>query len=157
MRTVGIHTLGCKVNTYESEYIINELKKNGYVIKSFDDICDIYIISTCTVTNNSDSKSKKMYVSNLFTQPGETDDFKVSDHLKVINKYINNIDVVIANDKKIPTKTARKYETEEQKDQVKIDKKEIEKLNCKLISDKLYGFSPIDGTINFANNFIDLW
>ena len=60
MRTVGIHTLGCKVNTYESEYIINELKKNGYVIKSFDDICDIYIINTCTVTNNSDSKSKKI-------------------------------------------------------------------------------------------------
>ena len=95
----------------------------------------------------NDSKAKKMYVSNLFTQPGETDDFKVSDHLKVINKYINGIDVVIANDKKIPTKTAKKYETEEQKDQVKIDKKEIEKLNCKLISDKLYGFSPIDGTI----------
>lgn len=59
MRTVGIHTLGCKVNTYESEYIINELKNNGYVIKSFDDICDVYIINTCTVTNNSDSKSKK--------------------------------------------------------------------------------------------------
>ena len=37
MRTVGIHTLGCKVNTYESEYIINELKKNGYIIKSFDE------------------------------------------------------------------------------------------------------------------------
>ena len=60
MRTVGIHTLGCKVNTYESEYIINELKKNGYIIKSFDDICDVYIINTCTVTNNSDSKSRKM-------------------------------------------------------------------------------------------------
>ena len=60
MRTVGIHTLGCKVNTYESEYIINELEKNGYTFKSFDDICDIYIINTCTVTNNSDSKSKKI-------------------------------------------------------------------------------------------------
>ena len=60
MRTVGIHTLGCKVNTYESEYIINELKKNGYIIKDFDDICDVYIINTCTVTNNSDSKSKKI-------------------------------------------------------------------------------------------------
>lgn len=43
--------------------------------------------------------------------------------------------------------TAKKYETEEQKDQVKIDKKEIEKLNCKLISDKLYTFSKSDGTI----------
>ena len=52
--------LGCKVNTYESEYVINELKKAGYEIKDFDDICDVYIINTCTVTNNSDSKSRKM-------------------------------------------------------------------------------------------------
>ena len=60
MKTVGVYTLGCKVNTYESEYIINLLKDNGYVIKDFDDICDVYIINTCTVTNNSDSKSKKI-------------------------------------------------------------------------------------------------
>lgn len=56
---VGIHTLGCKVNTYESEYITNELKKHGYEISSFDDVCDIYIINTCTVTNTSDIKSRK--------------------------------------------------------------------------------------------------
>lgn len=60
MRSVGVLTLGCKVNTYESEYVINELKKAGYEIKNFDDICDVYIINTCTVTNNSDSKSRKM-------------------------------------------------------------------------------------------------
>ena len=60
MRSVGVLTLGCKVNTYESEFIINELKKAGYVIKNFDDICDVYIINTCTVTNQSDSKSRKM-------------------------------------------------------------------------------------------------
>ena len=60
MKTVGIYTLGCKVNTYESEFIMNMLKEAGYIIKDFDDICDIYIINTCTVTNNSDSKSKKI-------------------------------------------------------------------------------------------------
>ena len=57
---VGIYTLGCKVNTYESEYVISELKKNGFKINKFDDINDVYIINTCTVTNNSDSKSRKM-------------------------------------------------------------------------------------------------
>ena len=93
------------------------------------------------------SKAKKMYVANLFTQPGETDDFKVSDHIKIIKKYINNIDAVIANDKKIPLKTRQKYLREEEKDQVKIDKKEIEKLNTKIISDNLYHFSRVDGTI----------
>ena len=60
MKSVGICTLGCKVNTYESEYIINELKKASYEIKDFNDICDVYIINTCTVTNSSDAKSKKM-------------------------------------------------------------------------------------------------
>ena len=60
MRSVGIYTLGCKVNTYESEFVMNELQNAGYVVKDFDDVCDVYIINTCTVTNNSDSKSKKM-------------------------------------------------------------------------------------------------
>lgn len=57
---VGIYTLGCKVNTYESEYITNLLKKNNYEIVDFDDWCDIYIINTCTVTNTSDIKSRKI-------------------------------------------------------------------------------------------------
>ena len=57
---VGIYTLGCKVNTYESEYIINELKKAKFEICPFDSVNDVYIINTCTVTNNSDSKSRKM-------------------------------------------------------------------------------------------------
>lgn len=57
---VGIYTLGCKVNMYESEYVMSELKKNGYEIGNFDDICDVYIINTCSVTNTSDNKSKKI-------------------------------------------------------------------------------------------------
>ena len=58
MRSVGVLTLGCKVNTYESEYVINLLKEAGYEIKDFQDVCDVYIINTCTVTNTSDIKSK---------------------------------------------------------------------------------------------------
>ena len=60
MPSVGILSLGCKVNTYESEYIRNILEKRGYEIKDFSDKCDIYIINTCTVTNTSDTKSSKM-------------------------------------------------------------------------------------------------
>jgi threonylcarbamoyladenosine tRNA methylthiotransferase MtaB len=60
LRSVGILTLGCKVNTYESEFIMNKLKDNGYEIKDFNDICDVYIINTCSVTNTSDVKSRKM-------------------------------------------------------------------------------------------------
>lgn len=60
MPSVGILSLGCKVNTYESEYIRNILEQRGYEIKDFTDKCDIYIINTCTVTNTSDTKSSKM-------------------------------------------------------------------------------------------------
>ena len=57
---VGIYTLGCKVNTYESEFIISLFKNRGYEIGNFNDNCDIYIINTCTVTNNSDRKTRKI-------------------------------------------------------------------------------------------------
>lgn len=66
---VGILTLGCKVNMYESEYVINTLKKAGYTIGDFRDVCDIYIINTCTVTNTSDIKSRKMIRSAIKRNP----------------------------------------------------------------------------------------
>lgn len=57
---VGIYTLGCKVNAYESEYVMSLFQEKGYTITDFNDICDIYVINTCTVTNQSDSKSRKI-------------------------------------------------------------------------------------------------
>ena len=57
---VGICSLGCKVNIYESEFVTNILKENGYTIVDFEDKADIYIINTCSVTNESDKKSRKM-------------------------------------------------------------------------------------------------
>ena len=57
---VGIYTLGCKVNSYESEYVANLFKDHGYEIVPFSEYADIYVINTCTVTNNSDSKSRKI-------------------------------------------------------------------------------------------------
>ena len=57
---VGILSLGCKVNTYESEFVINKLKEAGFTIADFNDVCDVYIINTCTVTNTADVKSRKM-------------------------------------------------------------------------------------------------
>ena len=59
---VGICSLGCKVNIYESEVVINLLKDHGYQIVDFDSVADIYIINTCSVTNESDKKSRKMII-----------------------------------------------------------------------------------------------
>lgn len=60
MRTFSVLTLGCKVNSYESEALINKLIDKGYVLKDFSDICDIYIVNSCTVTKTSDQKSRQM-------------------------------------------------------------------------------------------------
>ena len=57
---VGFCTLGCKVNTYESEVLMNKFKNSGYEIVDFNDIADVYVINTCSVTNTSDQKSRKM-------------------------------------------------------------------------------------------------
>lgn len=85
------------------------------------------------------SNAKIMYVCNIVTQPGETDDFTVSDHIKVLNEYLGKrkVDVVIVNDGHIDVDIAEKYQTLEQKDPVIFDKKEVEKLGVQIISDNL--------------------
>lgn len=85
------------------------------------------------------SKAPVMYLSNIVTQPGETDGFTVGDHIKLLNRYLNKkkVDVVIANNKKIEEEMAKKYESQEQKDPVLIDYEEIEKLGVELIEDDL--------------------
>lgn len=57
--TVGIFTLGCKVNQYESEAIAEELIEKGFSISDHGKACDIYIINTCTVTAESDRKARQ--------------------------------------------------------------------------------------------------
>lgn len=57
---MAFYTLGCKVNAYETEYVINDFKKHGYDIVPFNEKADIYVINTCTVTNTSDQKSRKI-------------------------------------------------------------------------------------------------
>ncbi|MFA1820457.1 tRNA (N(6)-L-threonylcarbamoyladenosine(37)-C(2))-methylthiotransferase MtaB [Virgibacillus oceani] len=60
MPTVAFHTLGCKVNHYETEGIWNMFKNNGYDRVDFDRNSDVYVINTCTVTNTGDKKSRQV-------------------------------------------------------------------------------------------------
>ena len=57
--TVGIYTLGCKVNQYESEAIAERFAARGFSVLSHTAVCDVYVINTCTVTAESDRKSKQ--------------------------------------------------------------------------------------------------
>lgn len=85
------------------------------------------------------TKTPIMYLCNIVTQPGETDNFKVSDHIKKINKYLKykKVNVVIASSSEIDDELAKKYSNEEQKDPVLIDEDEIKKLNVELIAEDL--------------------
>ena len=83
------------------------------------------------------SKAKIMYVCNIMTQPGETDKFKVSDHINKLNEYLGErkVDVVIANNGKIEPNIIKKYASLEQKDPVILDKQNIK--DVEIISDDL--------------------
>ena len=60
MKKVAFYTLGCRVNTYETEAIAETFIKHGYEIVEFDEFADVYVVNTCTVTNIGDKKSRQM-------------------------------------------------------------------------------------------------
>lgn len=84
------------------------------------------------------SKAKKMYICNIMTEHGETDNFNVSDCVKQLNKYVgkNFIDVVIANSKHIDTDIQEKY-LEEKSTPILIDEDNLKKMNVELIKEDL--------------------
>lgn len=57
---IAFTTLGCKVNLYDTEAMIELFEKEGYTLVDFDEFADIYVINTCTVTNLGDKKSRQM-------------------------------------------------------------------------------------------------
>ncbi len=69
MKTVAYHNLGCKVNSYEMDAMLQALRGKGYQIVPFDEKADIYIVNTCTVTNIADRKSRQMLHKAKKTNP----------------------------------------------------------------------------------------
>ena len=59
-KTIAFHNLGCKVNAYETEIMLQNAQEAGYEIVQFSQISDVYVINTCTVTNIADRKSRQM-------------------------------------------------------------------------------------------------
>ena len=128
---------------YETEVIVNKnvlkaIKEADLIILSMGSLYTSIIpnlLSKELIRNIDKSNAKIMYVCNMMTQPGETDDYKVSDHIQTLNNYLGKrkIDAVIANKGKIPISILRKYETEEQKDQVIFDKENLK--DIKVIAD----------------------
>lgn len=118
--------------------VIKAIKEADMIILSMGSlytsiICNL--ISEDVIKAIDSSKGKILYVCNMFTQPGETDGFALTDHIKVLNRHLGKrkIDVVIANDGIIPKKYIEKYHRDEEKEPVIIDSKNLSKFNFKLI------------------------
>ncbi len=144
---IGEHNITESNKKIDYVYYEKDVKVNPTVIKAIKS-ADLIILSMGSLYTSivpdllnkelidtiDNSKAKIMYVCNMMTQPGETDDFTVSDHIKVLNSYLGTrkIDVVIANSGNIPQDILIKYANEEQKDKVILDRKNLH--NIKIIA-----------------------
>lgn len=69
LKTVAFHTLGCKVNQYDSQSLAGLFIDRGYEVVPFEEPADVYVINTCTVTNIGDRKSRQMIRRAVRTNP----------------------------------------------------------------------------------------
>ena len=70
-RKIAFKTLGCRLNQYETDALISEFRHLGYTVVPFSQPADIYVINTCTVTNQSDHKSRNM-ISQAIRRTGQS-------------------------------------------------------------------------------------
>ena len=103
MRSVGLYTLGCKVSQYETEAISEEFERHGFAVLPFGEVCDAYVINTCTVTAESDRKSRQVIRRAIAKNPNAV--------IAVVGCYsqrtpdellkIDGVDIVLGTDKKL--------------------------------------------------------
>ena len=123
--------------------VIDAVKKADLIILSSGSLITSIIPHLLNKELNNvirNSKAEIMYICNLFTQPGETDDYKVSDHINLLEEYLgkDTIDIVVANNSKMNSKLVKKYEKKEQKDQIILDSDNLKLMNKKILEDKIY-------------------
>lgn len=151
-------SLGCKVNLYETEAIINEFVGKGYQLVDFDEICDVYIINTCTVTAMADSKSRKMIRQAVKKNPEAV--VAVMGCFSQLNaeivKNIPGVDIVIGTSNRrqliglVEECIIKRQQTCSVINYQQI--KEYEELKIKQFSHKIRGFVKIqDGCNNFCS------
>ena len=116
------------------EIVLNKIKEADMIVFSMGSlftsvICNL--ISNDIIKAIDESNAKLLYVCNMMTQPGETDDYTVSDHVNTLNRYLGNkkITDVIVNNGKIEKEVIEKYLVEEQKDPVEIDYENLKGVN----------------------------
>ena len=125
MRTVGIYTLGCKVNQYETDLMMKSFADHGYDIVDFEEKADIYVINSCSVTNLSTRKTRQ-YLSRAKKQGGIV--VLAGCYAQEIDKdeKLENVDVIIGNqEKNNVVETVEKYINEKEYSSMNADLNEI--------------------------------
>ena len=129
-----------KENAVATSSALNAIKEADLIILSMGSLFTSVIPNLLIkeiVEEMEKSKAKIMYACNMMTQPGETDGFTVTDHVKKLNEYLGKrkVDIVLANNGKIDEEMAKFYETQEQKDPVIFDKKNFKNYDMEVIGD----------------------
>ncbi len=127
---LGIKKVYYKKTPKINDEVIDAIKDSDAIILSMGSLFTSVIpnlICKDVIKAIDSSNAKIIYACNIMTQPGETDNFKVSDHIKLLNSYLGKrkIDSVIVNNQKISKTFLKKYQTLEQKDPVILDKENI--------------------------------
>ena len=159
-RTVAIHSLGCKVNSYEAESMEQLLKQAGYTIVPFDEniTADIYIINTCSVTNIADRKSRQMLHKSKKINPDAivvaAGCYVNADTMKAAED--NAVDIVIGNNCKINIVEAlENYYKDKNNSEMVVDfkeKQEYEELKLDEVSTHTRAYIKIqDGCNQFCS------
>ena len=101
-RKAAFMTLGCKVNQYETDAMIQMLSDSGYEIVDFSQKADVYVINTCSVTNIADRKSRQMIHRARKNNPGAlvvAAGCYVTADARTL-KQDHNVDILIGNNRK---------------------------------------------------------
>ena len=126
-----------------NEDVLKAIEEADYIIMGpgslYTSIIPNLVISSVS-EKIRESKAKKIYVCNVMTQHGETDNYSVCDHIVAINKHVeeNIFDLVIANSREFDDSILSKYHKEKQ-EPVKIDQEKIKELGIKLIKNNDVG------------------
>jgi threonylcarbamoyladenosine tRNA methylthiotransferase MtaB len=155
---VAFTTLGCRVNVYESEAMIEKFIKDGYEVVSYDDFSEVYVINTCTVTNMGDKKSRQM-ISRARRKNPEAIVAVVGCYSQIASEEISQIegvDVVLGTRNKGDIVYWVNRVREEKKQVVEVNdvlkNREFEELSIEEYQDKTRAFLKIqDGCNRFCS------
>ncbi len=157
MKSVAFITLGCKVNTYETEGMKRLFEQSGYTVVEPVVAADVYVINTCTVTHLSDRKSRQMIRRARRLNP-EAVIAAVGCYAQVAPEEVSNIEgvnLVIGNNHKseiISLVKNASYDTQKVEVSLRKDMKEFEELWAESYTERTRAFLKIqDGCDQFCS------